>query len=107
MIRIDRIFNYLVIRYSIKLQNQRVDRPVLHMDGRQLVEQLDFRKRRVLVAIGACRLLKRVRMDNRRAPLDMDVHKQRNAAVVHHKKCRQQPFHVFHNRLFHTLSSLN
>ena len=36
---------------------------------------------------GRCRLP--VRMDNRRAVLDMDVHEQRNAAVVHYKKCRQ------------------
>lgn len=66
-----------------------MDSPVLHMHGRQQMEQLDFRKRRVMMASAVCRLLERVRMDNRRAMLDMDVHKQRNTAVVHYKKCRQ------------------
>lgn len=78
-----------------------MDRPVLHMDSRQQMEQLDFRKRRVTVVSAVCRLPERVRMDYRRAMLDMDVHKQRNAAVVHYKKCRQQPFHIFRDRLFH------
>lgn len=89
MIQAGRIFNYFVTRCSIKLQKQRTDRSVLHVDSRQQMEQLDFRKRRVMVAGAVCRLLERVRMDNRRAVLDMDVHEQRNAAVVHYKKCRQ------------------
>ena len=66
-----------------------MDSPVLHMHGRQQMEQLDFRKRRVMMASAVCRLLERVRMDNRRAILDMDVHKQRNAAVVHYKICSE------------------
>ena len=86
MIQTGRIFNYLIVWCSIKLQKQRTDRSVLHVDSRQQMEQLDFRKRRVMVAGAVCRLLERVRMDNRRAVLDMDVHEQRNAAVVHYKK---------------------
>ena len=62
---------------------------ILHLHDRQQMKQLDFRKRRVMMASAVCRLLERVRMDNRRAVLDMDVHEQRNAAVVHYKKCRQ------------------
>ena len=52
-----------------------MDGSILHMNSRQQMEQLDFRKRRVMVAGAVCRLLERVRMDNRRAILDMDVHK--------------------------------
>ena len=66
-----------------------MDGSILHMNSRQQMEQLDFRKRRVMMADAVCRLLEWVRMDNRRAVLDMDVHEQRNAAVVHYKKCRQ------------------
>ena len=62
---------------------------ILHLHDRQQMKQLDFRKRRVMMASAVCRLLERVRMDNRRAVLDMDVHEQRNAAVVHYKKCWQ------------------
>lgn len=52
-----------------------MDSPVLHMDSCQQMEQLDFRKRRVMMASTVRRLLERVRMDNRRAMFDMDVHK--------------------------------
>ena len=48
---------------------------ILHLHDRQQMKQLDFRKRRVMMASAVCRLLERVRMDNRRAILDMDVHK--------------------------------
>lgn len=84
-----------------------MDNPVLHMDSRQQMKQLDFRKRRVMMASTVRRLLERVRMDNRRAMLDMDVHKQRNTAVVHYKKCRQQPFHIFCHYLFHITPVFN
>lgn len=84
-----------------------MDNPVLHMDSRQQMEQLDFRKRRVMMASTVHRLFERVRMDNRRAMLDMDMHKQRNAAVVHYKKCRQQPFHIFCYCLFHITPVFN
>ena len=91
----------------INLQEQRMNHAILHLHDRQQMEQLDFRKRRVMMASAVCRLLERVRMDNRRATLDMDVHKQRNTAVVHYKKCRQQPFHIFSHCLFHILLLLN
>ena len=66
-----------------------MDGSILHMNSRQQMEQLDFRKRRVMMVGAVCRSLEWMRMDNRRAVLDMDVHEQRNAAVVHYKKCRQ------------------
>ena len=66
-----------------------MDGSILHMNSRQQMEQLDFRKRRVMMVGAVCRSLEWMRMDNRRAILDMDVHEQRNAAVVHYKKCRQ------------------
>ena len=66
-----------------------MDGSILHMNSRQQMEQLDFRKRRVMMVGAVCRSLEWMRMDNRRAILDMDVHKQGNAAVVHYKKCRQ------------------
>ena len=75
MIQAGRIFNYFVTRCSIKLQKQRTDRSVLHVDSRQQMEQLDFRKRRVMMVGAVCRSLEWMRMDNRRAILDMDVHK--------------------------------
>mgnify|MGYP006940490844 CR=1 FL=1 len=78
-----------------------MDGSILHMNSRQQMEQLDFRKRRVMMVGAVCRSLEWMRMDNRRAVLDMDVHEQRNAAVVHYKKCRQQPFHIFSHCLFH------
>ena len=55
-----------------------MDCSVLHMDSRQQMEQLDFRKRRVMMADAVCRLLEWVRMDNCRAILNMNVHEQRN-----------------------------
>ena len=75
MIQAGRIFNYFITRCSIKLQKQRTDRSVLHVDSRQQMEQLDFRKRRVMMVGAVCRSLEWMRMDNRRAILDMDVHK--------------------------------
>lgn len=73
-----------------------MDGSILHMNSRQQMEQLDFRKRRVMMVGAVCRSLEWMRMDNRRAILDMDVHK-----LVHYKKCRQQPFHIFSHCLFH------
>ena len=52
-----------------------MDGSILHMNSRQQMEQLDFRKRRVMMVGAVCRPLERMRMDNRRAILDMDVHK--------------------------------
>lgn len=52
-----------------------MDGSILHMNRRQQMEQLDFRKRRVMMVGAVCRSLEWMRMDNRRAILDMDVHK--------------------------------
>ena len=65
-----------------------MDGSILHMNSRQQMEQLDFRKRRVMMADTVCRLLEWVRMDNCRAILNMNMHEQRNTAIVHYKKCR-------------------
>lgn len=50
-----------------------MDGSILHMNSRQQMEQLDFRKRRVMMVGAVCRSLEWMRMDNRRAILDMDV----------------------------------
>lgn len=52
-----------------------MDGSILHMNSRQQMEQLDFRKRRVMMVGAVCCSLEWMRMDNRRAILDMDVHK--------------------------------
>ena len=52
-----------------------MDGSILHMNSRQQMEQLDVRKRRVMMVGAVCRSLEWMRMDNRRAILDMDVHK--------------------------------
>lgn len=52
-----------------------MDGSILHMNSRQQMEQLDFRKRRVMMVGAVCHSLEWMRMDNRRAILDMDVHK--------------------------------
>ena len=52
-----------------------MDGSILHMNSRQQMEQLDFRKRRVMMVGAVCPSLEWMRMDNRRAILDMDVHK--------------------------------
>ena len=49
-----------------------MDGSILHMNSRQ---QMEFRKRRVMMVGAVCRSLEWMRMDNRRAILDMDVHK--------------------------------
>lgn len=54
-----------------------MDGSILHMNSRQQMEQLDFRKRRVMMVGAVCRSLEWMRMDNRRAILDMDVHKSK------------------------------
>lgn len=84
-----------------------MDGSILHMNSRQQMEQLDFRKRRVMMVGAVCRSLEWMRMDNRRAILDMDVHKYNDTTVVHYKKCRQQPFHIFSHCLFHIPPLLN
>ena len=50
-----------------------MDCSVLHMDSRQQMEQLDFRKRRMMMADTVCRLLEWVRMDNCRAILRAEI----------------------------------
>lgn len=44
-----------------------MDGSILHMNSRQQMEQLDFRKRRVMMVGAVCRSLEWMRMDNRRA----------------------------------------
>lgn len=54
-----------------------------------------------MMACAIGRFFKRMRMDNSRTMLYMSMHKHRNAAVVHNKAYRQQPFHIFYHCLFH------
>ena len=67
-----------------------MDCSVLHMDSRQQMEQLDFRKRRVMMADTVCRLLEWVRMDNCHAINHMDVGKECNTCQIRYKKYRQE-----------------
>ena len=47
-----------------------MDGSILHMNSRQQMEQLDFRKRRVMMVGAVCRSLEWMRMDNRRERLN-------------------------------------
>ena len=52
-----------------------MDGSILHMNSRQQMEQLDFRKRRVMMVGGVCRSLEWMRMDNRYPVYYMGVSK--------------------------------
>lgn len=65
-----------------------MDSPVLHIDGCQQMEQLDFREGGVMMAGSVSCFLKRVRMDNCRSMLDMDVYKEGNTTIVRNEEHR-------------------
>ena len=52
-----------------------MDGSILHMNSRQQMEQLDFRKRRVMMVGAVCRSLEWMRMDNRYPVYYMGVSK--------------------------------
>lgn len=57
----------------------------------------------MIMARSIRRTLKRMGMDNGSTMLDMDVHKQGDAAVIPNKEYQQQPFHIFRHCLFHAV----
>ena len=67
-------FNQIEDMRSIKMKREGTDRPIHRVDRRKDMEELDFRQRAMVMAGSICRTLERVRMNDRRPLLDMDVH---------------------------------
>lgn len=78
-----------------------MDRAIRHMQRRQVMVELELGQRSMLVPAPIGCLVERMRMDDRRPMLDMDVHEQGYATVVGDKNHRQQPLYIFDHPLFH------
>lgn len=72
-----------------------MNRSIGSHDRREQVKQLDLSQRTMLMPRSPIRSGKRVGMHNGRALLDMDMRKERHAAVIGQEQQRQKEAQIF------------